>query len=116
MYFIDNVINEVSIENNNFIQNSAIEGGAIKWIQSLPTHLENNTYQSNTAVYAPNVASFPLKLSLNIYNLNGNIIFNNNLSNIVNLPNMQSGGSIPYCLNFALLDYYNQIVRSVSES
>ena len=106
---------EVSIENNSFVGNSAIEGGAIKWIPSLPASLENNTYKSNTAVYGPNVAAFPLKLSLTICDTDGNIIFNDNISSIINLTNIQSGGTFPYSLNFELLDYYNQTVSSISE-
>ena len=113
-YFKENVINEVSIQKNEFIENTAIEGGAIKWMQSLPSFLSDNTYQSNTAIYGPNIAAFPLKFSLNLYDKQGNFICNDNL-NIINLTNIQSGGLFPYVLNFVLLDYYNQIVSSISE-
>lgn len=84
-------------------------------MQSLPSFLNDNTYQSNKAIYGPNIAAFPLKLSLNLYDKQGNFICNDNLSNNINLTNIQSGGLLPYVLNFELLDYYNQIVSSISE-
>jgi hypothetical protein len=50
------------IEDNRFINNTALQdGGAIKY-NSYPPILNNNTFTNNQAVYGPNVASYPVKI------------------------------------------------------
>jgi len=102
------------MQNNSFIENIAIEGGAIQWIESLPSLLEMNQYQSNNAIYGPNIAAFPLKISLTVIDTEQNVYISDNLTRILNLTEIQSGGALLYNLNFKLLDYYNQTIFSLS--
>lgn len=51
------------ISNSNFINNTAHEGGALKW-RSFPTTIQNCTFELNTAVYGANLASYGASLSL----------------------------------------------------
>lgn len=58
----------VIINDNTFLNNMAFqEGGAIKWIGETPT-FSNNVFFNNSAIYGANIASFPIRMTLRIYN------------------------------------------------
>lgn len=110
------------ISNNIFVNNSAsIEGGCVKWNDEEPL-FENNTFINNSAIYGENIASFPIRLILNFFYKNNfsdyNYSFPNKDENLWNnsklnifLTNIGSGNSIPYVLEFIVLDVYGKIVN-----
>lgn len=107
------------IEYNTFLSNTAlVEGGAIKFNTQTPD-FSNNIFINNTAEYGENIAAFPCRIVLNVYNKTKSI-FNDNKgvwiydSSNYNHPffmgNISSGYEIPYILEFIIMDQYNQIV------
>jgi len=116
------IIMKMKIFNNIFIKNTAIiEGGAIKWNDEMPD-LKNNSFLNNFAVYGENIACFPIRIILNLYNNSNssleNIIYPNsdeilwpNDHETVSLINISSGNPIPYILQFQILDVYGKIVN-----
>ena len=61
---------QVLIFNNTFKNNSAIsEGGVLKWTANLSPNLQNNSFFNNYAIYGPEVASLPVRLSLRVFPL-----------------------------------------------
>ena len=107
-------MNEVIIDNNIFFGNLAMEGGAIKWIESEPSKLDSNNFNSNKAIYGQNIAAFPLKISLIIRQQNPNSSISDNFSQMLNLKELQSGDYSSYLLNFQIIDHYNQTVVSLT--
>ena len=112
---------KMSIENNNFSNNKAlIEGGAIKWNDEIPMIL-NNYFFNNTAIYGANIASIPIRIIAKLYNSNDpqtnitvpkpdEILWPYNNSNLI-LQNISTGNTIPYTLQFLILDVYGKIVN-----
>lgn len=112
----------MEISSNNFLNNKALsEGGAIKWNDERP-YFFNNSFENNSAIYGENIASFPIRMILNFYNKsnfsdvkyklpNKNEILWNISHQNVSLSNISSGNSIPYVLEFIVLDVYGQIVN-----
>lgn len=83
------------IEDNRFINNSALkDGGAIKY-DSYPPVLTNNTYTNNQAVYGTNVASYPVK----IMKLNGT-----RLEEFTSVTDAPSGEALEYSVHLAIVD------------
>lgn len=112
----------MDISFNNFINNKALhEGGAMKWNDEKPVFV-NNTFENNSAIYGENIASFPIRMIFNFFNKSNfsrttylppnrnEILWNNTHSNI-SLSNISSGNSIPYVLEFIVLDVYGKIVN-----
>lgn len=111
---------KMKIENNTFANNKAmIEGGAIKWNDEMPLFL-NNIFFNNSAIYGENIASFPIRIIAKLYNSSDpnvtirfpqkdDILYPNNYSNT--LQNISSGNTIPYILQFQILDVYGKIVN-----
>lgn len=65
----DTIINS-SIYNCVFVKNTAkIEGGALKLIGEIP-ELSNNRFNENSAVYGPNIASYPFRLQFKVLRSN----------------------------------------------
>ena len=82
----------------NFTQNSAVyHGGAIRYNLFRPT-FANNVFVNNSAGYGPNIASYPIKIKLR-----------NSSSDNIQLTNVGSGVVYDETLEFALVDYDNQI-------
>lgn len=102
---------------NKFINNSAKEGGAIKWLGNKPI-LKNNSFLSNSADYGANIASEPCKIVMIVYEMTQNennetvnVLFNSLKTNDrIILNNITSGINIPYIIEFQILDIYNEIV------
>ena len=95
------------IQNNSFLNNTALisGGGAIFWDYNLP-FIVNNVFLGNQGNFGNDLATFPFRMNISmnesIYKIFENI-----------LQNFSSGSLIPEgYLNFALLDYYNQITTS----
>ena len=108
---IDKIEMIIKIIRNNFINNSAaIEGGAIKWTKIMPL-FTTNIFFNNSAVYGKNIAAFPCRIALLVYDKNNNTIYSSqNNSNGLLLMNISTGKDIPYVLEFQILDLYNEIV------
>ena len=58
--FFDGAQNLVLYE-NNFTNNSAIEGGAIKYTDGLPIYDKSLIFQQNSALYGVNFAAYPVR-------------------------------------------------------
>jgi len=82
---------------SSFIQNSAIEGGAVKW-RNAEIYLVNVSFQENTAVYGPDLASYGITLS----------------SRLTNLSKTEVAG-VPFTIVFELLDHYGALVSTNSD-
>lgn len=111
---------QIKVSENFFQENSAkIEGGAIKWSDEQPLII-NNTFLNNSALYGNDIASFPLRLILNVYlrnqtkmipEPNKNEVLKQNSSVNLKLGNISSGNEIPYILQFLVVDVYGKIVN-----
>lgn len=113
----------MNIINNTFTNNEAkVEGGAIKWNDEMPIFIDN-IFSNNSARYGKNIASFPIRMILKLYNSSASnnmiifpqideILWQNNQSNVtITLANISSGNLIPYILQFEILDVYGKIVN-----
>ena len=85
--------------NSTFIGNTAIrQGGAINYNYVRP-RLSRNLYQDNSALYGPNIASYPVKIKQA-----------NSTQEDVFLDNVGSGIIYPQTLHLSLYDYDDQIM------
>ena len=97
--------------NNTFIANNGLnEGGVIK-ITGMIVNSINCTYINNTSPYGNNIASYPVKIALDI---------KNNLSNLSSRPPINylvdgqvTGTPMSETIYFNVLDFYNQIVTTL---
>lgn len=108
------------IKDCNFIRNKArLDGGAFKWYGKVPNFASlNNLYDKNDALYGVNNASFPTKLSLEIYNKTNKsdlkLIYSSFTSNkICIIPGVSVGNQIDYDIIVKILDIDDNVVSSV---
>jgi hypothetical protein len=91
---------ELIIRNSTFIGNKGIdEGGAIYYNYKRPT-LDNVTFDSNEAIYGPDIASYPVKIRIR----------NNQSTQTTRLSNVGSGVKHDEVLYLMLLDYDDQVM------
>ena len=84
---------------STFIGNTAVrQGGALNYNYARPS-LSHNFYQDNSALYGPNIASYPVKIKL----------FDSTQDEVY-LNNVGSGITYPQTLHFGLYDYDDQIM------
>lgn len=91
------------------------DGGAIKWKEKKPEIDDStNIYSENQAVFGPDIASYPIKMGLEIIEKSSNkIVYSSKLSsNIAELLNISAGNAIQYRIVVKILDYYDNIVYS----
>jgi predicted outer membrane repeat protein len=106
-----------SIENNTFIENSAVNsGGAVSWKHIEPTEV-GNIYINNTALYGPNISSFPISFRLLDHPATFMSDYHRNslykpLGNISDISPGQSSKTI----RIELIDVYNQTIFTDSTS
>jgi hypothetical protein len=94
-----NLYETTQSNNSHFINSIALEkGGALRYNMYRPL-LHNNQFINNSALYGPNIASYPINLLIN----------STYLTNIT-LPETVSGQKYPQHLNISLIDYDNQIM------
>lgn len=43
---------------------ASVEGGVLKYISKRPINITENTFLNNTALYGPNIASYPVRLRI----------------------------------------------------
>ena len=72
----------------------------------------NNEFKNNTAIYGENIASYGVRLRLDIYENNSLLFSTLNEKEIINLKNISSGNKIQYKLIFYVIDVYDNIVKS----
>ena len=95
----------MSIVDCSFINNIAIQqGGAIYYNFRRP-HILNTFYSNNTALYGPNIASYPVR-----------IVFNNSANDSMRLTDVVSGAAYSNKLNLTIIDYDNQVMNLLSNS
>ena len=109
-----------SIINNYFKSNNAIlAGGSIKWSNDLPQIDESNNFNMNSAQYGSKVASYPIRLLVNIHQLDNFTTPDNNISLIANgfdnktilIENVSSGNVFPYVIVVKTVDLYGNVVE-----
>ena len=107
------------IKNCNFIRNKAkLDGGAFNWYGKIPNFTGlNNLFEENDALYGLNNASFPAKLSMEIYNkMNKSdlkLIYSSFSSEkIGTVPEVSVGNQIVYDLIVSILDIDDNVVSS----
>ena len=88
----------MQISNTEFLSNSALVGGAIKYSLYRP-RLTNVTFSNNSANYGPNIASYPVKIGID------------NMTDNIKLENIASGQIYNSPLYMTLLDYDLQQVK-----
>ena len=60
------------LNNDNFLDNSANEGGAVKYTDMPPIFDNTTNFQQNSALYGPNIAAYPVRfLAQTKFSLNG---------------------------------------------
>ena len=105
---------------NRFELNKAnLAGGSIKWSQDLPYIDESNQFNMNTANYGSNIASYPIRLIVNIHNLDNFTTPDNNISLIATgidnktivIENVSSGNDFPYVIVIKAVDLYGNVVQ-----
>lgn len=95
----------VNISQSVFINNSATsQGGAIKYDVFRP-YLQDNIFTNNTALYGPDIASYPIKVK-----------FVNNDSDKMEFVNVASGIQADQIFSLGLYDHDNQIMNLDSSS
>ena len=96
-----------------------LDGGAFKWYGRSPNFTElNNFYDKNDALYGLNNASFPAKISMEIYNNTNKsdlkLIYSSFTSEKIGIiPEVSVGNQIDYDLLVKILDIDDNIVSSV---
>lgn len=117
---LDNIKMNSYISNNYFESNTAsLAGGSIKWSNNLPQIDERNQFNMNTARYGSNIASYPIRLIVNIHKLDNFTTPDNNMSLIANgienqtivIENVSSGNDFPYVIVIKTVDLYGNVVQ-----
>lgn len=109
---------DLGLFNNSFIDNYASNhGGAIKWIYQKPIGFPTNIFINNTAVnYGNDIASFPIKLAIILYNTSNisQIYFTleESLINTLYSQDAESGQKLDFSIEFFLVDEENQIIKN----
>lgn len=108
---------DLDIMNNTFESNIASNhGGALKWLYKKPSNLNSNVFLNNFAGhYGQNIASFPIKISIEIKN-NTSMHNKSESEDFIILNNIKSGKKIDVILEISLLDYLNQKVKNINNS
>lgn len=75
-------------------------GGAVYYDSWRPT-IENSTYTSNSAVYGPDIASYPIK-----------IIMQGSSTDEITFNNVGSGVQYPSVVSLAIIDYDRQEITN----
>ena len=102
------------ISENNFTNNYAsIDGGGIKWT-GLQPFFSKIFYKLNTGQYGNNIASYPIKMELEIFenfeNTSKLVYSSKENDSLLSLCEINPGNKIQYKIDFSLLDIYEQIV------
>ncbi|CAG9325853.1 unnamed protein product [Blepharisma stoltei] len=100
----------LNLSSNLFSENKAINnGGAISWADIEPV-FDNNSFQRNSATYGNGIASFPIMMFYEENRSGSNsptrILENPTISGIA------SGQKNNKPMSFALVDHYNQVVKT----
>lgn len=110
------VYNEIGLclHDNLFIENIAeSEGGAIKW-EGVQPKIENNTFINNTAIYGDNVAAFPFRLHMSYSPYTETICNKTSNECYFSFANIASGSVLNFSLEFLVKDIYNQTCASIN--
>ena len=84
-----------TIKHNSFVNNKAQDaGGAIKY-NSYEPEMMNNTFTNNSAIYYPNIASYPVRIKM--------LTNGTHLEDIMGLDNVPSGIEIDNPINLAVV-------------
>ena len=114
----------LNLFNNSFINNLAENhGGAIKWAFKKPVGFSPmlNSFKGNLAKnYGNDIASFPIKLAVKIYNSsNTSQVFftlqdslNKTLRSLIG----SSGEKLDFTMEFFLIDEKNQIIKEIDQA
>ena len=91
----------LNISNSSFTNNTAQEkGGAIYYNYNNPS-ISNVTFESNTALYGPNLASYPVRIGL----------LNSTANHNITIDNVGSGIKLAEPISLALFDYDDQVMN-----
>lgn len=105
------IINESIFEKNLALR----DGGALKWEEVSPKILDKNIYFNNSAIYGDDIASFPFRLELEYSPKNFLKCDRLSIVCYIQYPNIVSGSSNNFSINFAIKDIQNRTVRSINE-
>ena len=116
-----NMTISILIKSNKFESNFAsVSGGAIKWLNNLPNIDDSNIFIKNHAKYGNNIATYPIRLKLEIYNktnfvsseLNkSSLIWDGSNNQTIKIQDVSSGNEISYVFIIKIIDYYGKIVN-----
>ena len=107
----------VKVSKNEFRHNTAAQsGGAIQWLETVPVFTDN-TYESNLAIYGPDIASYPIILapvsdswSLLPYEDNSTVPI------ALTLPSFISGQEYQQTIRLGLFDHQSQRISTKNNS
>ena len=107
---------KTNIVNSTFIKNKALfDGAGIQWLKRKP-YILNNYFSENDAIYGKEISSYPTRLILEIFELNGEekiLLYDSKKNpNQAIIKNINPGKNIPFILRFSLVDVYGEIIKS----
>ena len=94
------------------MENTARDGGAIKWTKLSPI-IDNNSniFINNKAYYGSDLASYAIRIILKVYKINeSNAIYDSQINREICSITVTSGGENLYLFKVRLIDSYNQTV------
>lgn len=112
------VVCNYTITLNTFERNTAShKGGVMYWFDTFP-HVGNNTWTNNSAPYAKEIASFPIRLALMYENgtLASYLPDNSSIPLLAKFEGIASGQVFNGTVRIALVDHYDHVVTSDNSS
>jgi len=107
-----------TLTHNVFERNiAAHKGGVMHWFDTFP-NVGNNTWTNNSATYANEIASFPVRLGLLLENgtLANYLPDNSSIPLIARFEGLASGQTSNETVRIALIDHYGNIVTTDNSS
>ena len=98
----------LTLINNSFYENTANEGGALKYDKKIPNfHESSNIFSKNKAIYGENIASYPIRFQIE------SSIFGKNIDKITLEKRPSNSESIFTNFTLNLIDILNQTVLTI---
>lgn len=88
------------------------DGGAIKWTNNQPFYY-HVIFKENNAIYGINIASIPLRMNINIYDIISKTYLKINNTNIPEIENVVSGDHLYYRIEIKFVDFNNVVIYSL---
>lgn len=99
------------MKENLFLENTARDGGAIKWTKLSPIIGSSNYFYNNKAFYGQDLASYAIRMTLRAYKIDeSDALYDSQINKEICSMKLVSGGENLYLFKIQLVDSYNQTV------